>query len=75
MPRRYTAREMQIIAEHLGWCYDHTRGSHAIFIREGYSHVTIPLHRRELSIGVTGNIIRQMGIDRREFERLATELL
>ncbi len=75
MPRRYTVREMQIIAEQLGSRYDHTTGSHAIFVREGYSHVTIPLHRGELSRGVTGNIIRQMRIGRREFERLVRESL
>ena len=75
MPRRYTAREMQIIAEHLGWRYDHTTGSPAIFVREGYSHITIPLHHRELDRGTASDIVRQMGLRRREFERLAQELL
>jgi predicted RNA binding protein YcfA (HicA-like mRNA interferase family) len=75
MPRRYRPREVARIAEHLGWELSHYRGDHAIFKKPGYSHISIPQYRRELAPGTLSGIIKLMGLTRREFDRMAEEVL
>ena len=75
MPRRYRPREVERIAVHLGWQLDHYTGDHAIFKKAGYSHISIPEYRREVAPGTLGAIIKQMGLTKREFDRIAEEVL
>lgn len=75
MPKRYRAREVERVLVAMGWGFDHQRGSHAVYIREGHSHVTVPEHIGELAPGTLGSILRQMGVTRREFDRIAREVL
>jgi len=75
MPRQYRPREAAKIAASLGWEYSHHTGSHAIYTRAGHSHITIPEHRREIRVGTMGSIIKQMGLTRREFDKIAEEVL
>jgi len=75
MPRRYRPREVQRIASHLGWEFSHYRGDHAIFRKPGAPSLSIPENRRELALGTLASIIRGMGLTRREFDKIADEVL
>ena len=47
-----------------------------IFVKEGVTnHVTIPESRREMDRKTFGNVLRQAGLTRREFDRVADEVL
>ena len=75
MPRRYRPGEVQTIFVHLGWEFSHYRGNHAIFRKAGAPSVPIPENRRELARGTLSSLIRALGITRREFDRIADEVL
>ena len=76
MPRRYRPNEARKVLESLGWRFSRQRGSHMIFVKEGeINHVTIPESRREMDKKTFGNMLRQAGLKRREFDRLAAEVL
>ena len=75
MPVRYRPEEVAKIAVHLGWEFSHYHGSHAIFKKLGSPSLPIPENRRELARGTLGNILRSMGLTRREFDKIAEEVL
>ena len=75
MPRRYRPREVMRILTSQGWEFDHYTGSHANFRKRGYSSVTVPDHRREVTKSTLSSILRQMGVTRAEFDRIADEVL
>lgn len=75
MPRRYTPHEVERIVVHLGWEFSHYHGSHAIFKKPGYSHLSVPEHRRELAPGTLAGIIKLIGLTKREFDEIAEEVL
>ena len=75
MPKRYRPGEVTRILNHLGWEFDHQTGSHAIYQRPGHGTVSVPRHRGEVRPGTLGNILRQMGMTRAEFDRIADEVL
>jgi predicted RNA binding protein YcfA (HicA-like mRNA interferase family) len=76
MPRRYRPEEVEKVLEYLGWELSRQRGSHRQFIRPGQRGlVTVPASSRALDQGTLGNIVRQAGLTRREFETIATEVL
>ena len=75
MPRRYRPREVRRILVSLGWELDHYTGSHANFQRPGHPTVIVPEHRGEVRPSTFSSILRQMGISRAEFDRIADEVL
>ena len=76
MPKRYRPREVIRVLESLGWQLDRQRGSHAILVKEGEkNNVSVPVSRREVSNRTFGNILRQSGVRRREFDQQADEVL
>ena len=75
MPRRYRPREIERIKIHLGYEFNHYHGDHAIFRKLGSPSISIPGSRQELARGTPGSIIRAMGLTRREFDRIAEEVL
>ena len=60
---------------HLGWEFGHQTGSHFIYKRPGHQTVVVPNHRGMVRPGTLGSIIRQMGLNRAEFDRIANEVL
>ena len=58
-----------------GWEFDHYTGSHANFQKPGHSAVIVPEHRGEVRKSTLSSILRQMGITRAEFDRIADEVL
>ena len=54
-----------------GWEFDHYTGSHASFQKQGYSPVIVPEHRGEVRQSTLSSILRQMGMTRAEFDRIA----
>lgn len=75
MPRQYRPREVDIVVRHLGWAFSRYHGSHAIYRKQGASHVSIPENRREVAQGTLSAICRQLGISRAEFDKIAQEVL
>ena len=76
MPRRYRPREIIRVLEYLGWNHARTRGSHARYTSpDGRRHVTVDLAIRELAPKLFSSVLKQAGLSRNEFERLAEEVL
>jgi predicted RNA binding protein YcfA (HicA-like mRNA interferase family) len=75
MPRRYRPREVARVARHLGWEFSHYHGDHAIFRKAGSPSLSVPENRQELARGTLSSIIRAMDLTRREFDRIAEEVL
>ena len=76
MPRRYGSDEVRKVLESFGWQFRRQRGSHMTFDKPGeINHVTVPRHRRELDRRTFGQILRQAGIRRAEFDRRANDVL
>lgn len=76
MPRRYRPEEIEKVLEYLGWELTRQRGSHRQYTKSGQlGLVTVPSSTRELDRGTFGNILRQTGLTRREFESIAEEVL
>lgn len=60
MLRRYRPREVMDALERLGFVHDHTRGSHAILKKPGYT-VSVPLGKL-VRPGTFNSIARQAGM-------------
>lgn len=55
-------KELIEIAEELGWIYEHTRGDHRKFKKQGKRSVTIPgKESADVPIGTAKAILRQLG--------------
>ena len=74
MPKRYSPREVAQILERDGFTHERTRGSHARLVKSG-NKVTVPLYRRELPPKTLISILKQAGMSRLKFEKLAREVL
>lgn len=68
---RLTGKQFGKVLERAGWELDRTSSSHFIYVRPG-SRLTlsVPRHKRPMSIGTLGRLLRDAGIDRDELERL-----
>lgn len=64
---------MGSVAQKLGFVLRRQTGSHAIYTRASDDRtIVIPVHKgKTLPIGTALAILRHMGIDRKEFERLS----
>ena len=67
--------EVPGILTYLGWEFSHYRGDHAIFRRVGAPSLSVPENRQELARGTLSSILRALGLTRREFDRIAEEVL
>ena len=76
MPKRYSSREVLIVLQRAGWDTARQVGSHVNMVRRGMPGiVTIPANLRELDRGTFGNILRQAGLSRKQFDSIADEVL
>jgi predicted RNA binding protein YcfA (HicA-like mRNA interferase family) len=66
-----TARQLQAVASHLGFTKTRTTGSHERWNHPDGRAVTIPIHGgREIGPPLLFKILRQLGINLEELERL-----
>lgn len=66
-----TARQLQAVAGHLGFAKTRTTGSHERWNHPDGRAVTIPIHGgREIGPPLLFKILRQLGINLEELERL-----
>ena len=76
MPRRFRPRESIRALESLGWRVARQRGSHVrLELPDGRNPVTVPVSRRELDPKTLSSILRQAGLQIREFLNAAEETL
>lgn len=73
MPKIYTikSREVYKVLEKLGYCLDHTTGSHKIY-REALTNkiITVPAHSKDLKIGTVRSVIKMSGLSQTEFIKM-----
>lgn len=68
---RLTSKEFGKVLERAGWELDRTSGSHLIYVRPGSAlTLSVPRHKRAMSIGTLGRLLRDAGIGRNELDRL-----
>lgn len=67
---RLTGKELGKVLERAGWTLDRTTGSHFIYVKPG-SRLTlsVPRHRRQLSIGTLSRLVKDAGIERTELRK------
>jgi len=66
----FTPRDIERVATQLGWRYQRSRGSHAMYTQPGGQRpLVIPQHR-ELREGTVHGMVKQMGLSVEEFLRL-----
>jgi predicted RNA binding protein YcfA (HicA-like mRNA interferase family) len=63
-----TPRKVIRVLERKGFILDRTKGSHQIYYHpETKRRVVLPVHKRDLPKGTLLEILKQAGIDRKEF--------
>lgn len=68
---RLTGNELGRILKRAGWDLDRVAGNHFIYVKPGTPEtLSVPNHKREMSIGTLRRLLRDASIDRRELERL-----
>ena len=66
-----SGKEMCKILEKLGFCKVHQKGSHVRYVHSDSRKTVVPVHGNEkLSIGLIREILRQIKINRDEYEEL-----
>ena len=71
MPRLYSYKHIVRILEENGFRFVSQKGSHAKYHKnDSHAHLTviIPANRKEIPQGTFHSIIRQSGLNKREFE-------
>ncbi len=70
-----SGRKMSKILEKIGFEKVHQVGSHARYIHPDGRRTVVPLHgNEELSIGLLKDILKQIKISRKEYEKLRGEV-
>ena len=66
------SKQLLSVLQKAGWGIIRQKGSHVQLKHADKPHhlVTIPYHNKDLAIGTLNSIIKQMGIDKNEFEKL-----
>lgn len=70
MPKRYSSSDTEKVAGRLGFTQRKKKGNDATWSRTGSLPVSIPMNKSEIAVGTFRAIVRQMGIDTEEFERI-----
>jgi predicted RNA binding protein YcfA (HicA-like mRNA interferase family) len=69
-----TGAELSRILARLGFTKVRQKGSHAYFVHPDGRSTVVPLHSGEtIGRGLVRAILREIGIDRKEYERLRRE--
>lgn len=64
-----TPKKIVKILEQLGFQLDHTTGSHFIFYNpQTQKRAVVPFHNKDLPIGTLISILREAGIDKKDFK-------
>ncbi|MCK5044291.1 type II toxin-antitoxin system HicA family toxin [Candidatus Parcubacteria bacterium] len=65
-----TSKKLIKILKYFGFELDHTTGSHFIFYNpKNKKRAVAPFHKKDLPKGTLASILREAGIDRKEFEK------
>lgn len=68
---RLTGKQLGRVLERAGWQLDRVTGSHYIYVKpRSPLTLSVPRHRRPMSIGTLSRLLKQAGISRDELERL-----
>lgn len=68
---RLTGKQLGRVLERTGWELDRTTGSHFIYVRPNTPKtLSVPQHRRAMSIGTLSRLLKDADISREELERL-----
>lgn len=68
---RLTGKELGKILENAGWTLDRTTGSHFIYVKpDSRLTLSVPQHRRQMSVGTLSRLLKDAGIDRSELRKL-----
>jgi len=68
---RLTGKELGKVLERAGWALDRSTGSHFIYVKPSSPRtLSVPRHRRVMSIGTLQRLLRDAGIDRSELRKL-----
>ena len=66
-----TPKKLVRILKELGFKLDHTTGSHFIFYNfQTKKRAVVPYHIKDLPKGTLMSILKEAGIERKEFEKL-----
>ncbi|MBO0453776.1 type II toxin-antitoxin system HicA family toxin [Candidatus Enterococcus murrayae] len=57
-----TGKEMLNLAKKNGWQVVRINGSHHIVVKKGYLPVSIPVHSKELKVGIEQKILKDLGL-------------
>lgn len=55
--------DVRSILVEFGWTHDRTRGSHAIFVKEGERSITVPVHHDKVGRRYLDQICERLGLD------------
>ena len=55
--------DVQAILAEFGWSHDRTRGSHAIFVKEGERSITVHVHGQRVGRRYLDQICERLGLD------------
>lgn len=71
MPKLPVLKPREIIRtlERAGFVFERQKGSHRIYIKDGRG-VTVPYHSKDLRLGTVKHIIKQSGLELKEFLKL-----
>lgn len=76
MPKIYRPREVARVVEYLGWQGREGKGDHINYTKPGNPYtITIDMGKREVPRGTFKGTLNKLGITRREFDRIAREIL
>lgn len=68
---RLTGKQLGKVLERTGWQLDRVTGSHFIYVKpESPRTLSVPSHRRVMSIGTLSRLLKDAGIDRSDLRRL-----
>jgi len=67
---RVTGAQLGKVLERTGWELDRVTGSHFIYVKpRSPLTLSVPRHRREMSIGTLARLLKDAGISREELQR------
>ena len=68
---RLTGKQLGKVLERAGWHLDRATGSHFIYVKPNSPlTLSVPRHRRVMSIGTLSRLLKDAGIDRSELRML-----
>ena len=70
MPELYSSKEIQTVLSKLGFSLVSQKGSHGKLKHENGQIVILPMHKKEIPRGTLSSILRQAGINLKQFKEI-----